>query len=376
MARARRLALIAASAALAAGSLAAAGCGGDDDSAAADTGSGAATSAASGGGSVSGQIAGAGSSAQDAAQQAWIAGFQTANSGATISYDPIGSGGGREQFVAGATAYGGSDSALADDELTGAQKRCGGPDNLVEIPVYVSPIAVAYNLPDVADLQLAPDTVAKIFAHTITKWNDPAIAADNPGVDLPDSAITTVSRSDKSGTTANFTDYLSKVAPSSWTFEPADTWPVKGGESAQGTSGVVDAIGAGEGTIGYADESQVGDLGVAKIKVGSEYVAPSAQSAAAIFDESPRTNDPGKYVFTYNVKRDTTTQGVYPIVLVSYDMACTTYSDAGQAALVKGYLNYVISAAGQDASAQNAGSAPIPDSLRTKIQPAVDAIGS
>ncbi|MGE0027656.1 MAG: phosphate ABC transporter substrate-binding protein PstS [Thermoleophilia bacterium] len=373
MARARRLALIAASAALAAGSLAAAGCGGDDDSgAAADTGSGAATS----GSSVSGQIAGAGSSAQDAAQQAWIAGFQTANPGATVSYDPIGSGGGREQFVAGATAYGGSDSALADTELTGAQQRCGGVDNLVEIPVYVSPIAVAYNLPDVPDLQLSPDTVAKIFAHKITKWNDPAIAADNPDASLPSSDITTVTRSDKSGTTKNFTDYLSKVSPSNWTYEPEDTWPVKGGESAQGTSGVVDAIGAGEGTIGYADESQVGDLGVAKIKVGSEYVAPSAESAAAIFDESPRTNDPGKYVFTYDVKRDTTSQGVYPIVLVSYDMACTTYSDAGQAALVKGFLNYVISPEGQDASAQNAGSAPIPDSLRTKIQPAVDAIGS
>src|SRR3954451_19554611 len=93
-------------------------------------------SSGSGGGAektadLSGNLAGAGSSAQDAAQQAWIAGFQDSNQDVTISYDPVGSGGGREQFIAGGVAYAGSDAALKEDELTGAQKRCGGPDNLV-----------------------------------------------------------------------------------------------------------------------------------------------------------------------------------------------------------------------------------------------------
>ena len=112
--------------------------------------------------------------------QAWITGFQDANPDTTVSYDPVGSGGGREQFVAGGTAFAGSDSALADDELSGAQERCGGPDNLVELPVYISPIAIIYNLDGVDNLQLSPATAAQIFAQKITNWNDPAIAADNP----------------------------------------------------------------------------------------------------------------------------------------------------------------------------------------------------
>ncbi|HMO00160.1 MAG TPA: phosphate ABC transporter substrate-binding protein PstS [Miltoncostaeaceae bacterium] len=370
MARARRLALIAASAALAAGSLAAAGCGGDDDSGAASDTSGGGAAASD----VSGTIAGAGASSQDAAMEAWIAGFQQANPGATISYDPVGSGGGREQFVAGGTVFGGTDAHLADEELTGAQERCGGVNNLIEIPVYVSPIAVAYNLPGVEGLNLSAETLAKIMKREITKWNDPAIAADNPDASLPDTDITTVSRSDESGTTENFQEYLKAAAPSVWTYEVDGNWPVKGGEAAQGTSGVVDAISAGEGTIGYADASQVADLGVANIGVGGTFVPPSPEAAAAILEESPQTDDRGDYVFTYDLKRDTTAEGVYPIVLVSYEMACTQYSSAQDAAVVKPFLSWIISTEGQQAAASAAGSAPLSPQIQTLIQPAVDAI--
>ena len=323
---------------------------------------------------VSGNIAGAGSSAQDAAMQAWIAGLQSTSPDATVSYDPVGSGGGREQFVSGGVDFAGSDSPLADDELTGAQKRCGGADNLVEIPVYISPIAVIYNLEGVDNLQLSPETAAKIFAQKITKWNDPAIAQDNPGTKLPDQRISPVNRSDESGTTENFTDWLSQTAPKVWTYEPDGNWPVKGGEAAEGTSGVVDAVKNGKGTIGYADESQARELGVAKIKVGSEYVAPSADAAAAVIDKSQETEDAGKYVFTYKVNR--TVEGTYPIALVSYQIACTTYDSADKGKLVKALESFIVSSEGQDAAAKNAGSAPISDALRQKIQPAVDAIGA
>src|SRR5262245_48546537 len=234
---------IGAALALATGAVA---CGGDDDE-----GSSAATGTGGGGSSLSGEIAGAGASSQEAAMEAWIAGFQGQNEDVTVSYDPVGSGGGREQFVAGATAFGGTDAHLADEELTGAQERCGGVDNLVEIPVYVSPIAIIYNLPDVEGLQLSPETLATIFKKEITTWNDPAIAADNPDADLPDTRITPVNRSDESGTSENFQQYLSAVAPDVWTYEVSGDWPVKGGEAAQGTSGVVGAVKAGEGTIGY-----------------------------------------------------------------------------------------------------------------------------
>lgn len=369
MARGRQLAALLAASALAVGSLAAAGCGDDDDDGSGTNGGGGSSSG------VTGEIVGAGASSQAAAQEAWAAGFQEANPGATIAYDPVGSGGGREQFVAGGVDFAGSDAALAGEELTGAQNRCGGPDNLIEIPAYVSPIAIAYNLPSVENLQLSPATLAKIFKGDITTWNDPAIAADNPDADLPSTRITTVHRSDESGTTENFAEYLAAAAPDVWTYEVDGDWPVSSGEAAQGTSGVVGAIGGGEGTIGYADESQVGDLGAVSIKVGQNFVGPSPEAAAAIIDASPETTDPGQYVFTYTLKRDTEAEGTYPVVLVSYMLACTQYDSAQKAAGVKAYFQYITSSEGQAAAAQAAGSAPLSAALTEKITPAIDAIG-
>jgi phosphate transport system substrate-binding protein len=327
---------------------------------------------------VSGDLAGAGSSAQQAAQEAWTAKFEDQNSGATISYDAIGSGGGRDQFIAGGqTAFAGSDSPFDTDELPKATQRCA-PGDLVQIPNYISPIAIIYNLPGIEGLQLAPDTTAKIFKGEITTWDDPAIKADNPGADLPSTTITPVHRSDESGTTANFTDYLHEAAPSVWTFDPDGNWPLKTGESGAQTSGLVQAVKAGEGTIGYADESQAGDLGVAKVKVGNTYVAPSAQGATNDFDQSQK--DPelsqGKYVFAYKVQRTPTDASSYPVLLVSYLMGCTKYDDSNTTDLVKAYFGYIISDEGQQAAAANAGSAPIPPGIKKEDQPAIDAIGS
>jgi phosphate transport system substrate-binding protein len=344
---------------------------GDDDSGSGDDGG----SAASGGAQLSGTIAGAGSSAQAAAMEAWRAAFQEANPDATVSYDPVGSGGGREQFVAGGVDFAGSDAALEGDELQAAQKQCGGPDSLVEFPAYISPIAIIYNLEGVEDLQLSPETVAKIFKGEITQWDDPAIKADNPDAELPGDRISVVHRSDESGTTENFQDYLSKAAGDVWTYEVSGDWPVKGQEAAQGTSGVVEAVTAGSGAIGYADESQAGDLGIAKVKVGVEFVGPSAEAAAAVLEASDETDDPGEYVFTYDLARDTTQSGAYPVVLISYQLTCTQQDDAAKAELVKGYFNFLLSPDGQATAQEAAGSAPLSDALRQKFQPAVDAIG-
>jgi phosphate transport system substrate-binding protein len=343
-----------------------AACGGSDDS-------------ASGSSGASGTIAGAGSSAQQAAQEAWVAKFEDENSGATISYDPIGSGGGRDQFIAGGnTAFAGSDSPFDTDELPKATQRCqSGGGDLVQIPNYLSAIAIIYNLPGVDSLQLSPDVTAKIFRGEITKWNDPAIAAENPGANLPDTTITPVHRSDESGTTANFTDYLHEAAPSVWTDEPDSSWPLQSGESGAQTSGLVQAVKAGEGTIGYADESQAGDLGVAKVKVGNTYVAPSAQGASTDFDQSQK--DPqlsqGKNVFAYTVQRTPTDPSAYPVLLVSYLMGCTKYDSTETTDLVKAYFNFIISDEGQQLAQQNAGSAPIPPGIKKEDTPAIDAIG-
>ena len=340
-------------------------------------GSSSSDSSSSSGGNLSGEVAGAGSTAQEAAQEAWTAEFENANSGATITYDAVGSGGGREQFMAGGVAFAGSDAALSTEEgeLTKAAKRCN-PGKLVEVPAYVSPIAIIYNLEGVESLQLDPETLAKIFNQEISAWNDPAIAKDNPGVELPDTRITPVNRSDESGTTQNFTEYLSEVVPSIWKYEVSGDWPVKGGEAAQGTSGVVEAVTAGDGAIGYADASQAGELGVATIKVGNEYAEPTPEAAAKILEESPEAKDLAKspYMFPFELDRKTESQGTYPIVLVSYLIGCTKYDSASEAAIVKGYFEYAISSEGQEIAAENAGSAPLSAALTKKIQPAVEAI--
>ena len=307
--------------------------------------------------------------------QGWQAGYNGIQPDVNFSYDPVGSGGGREQFLAGGTDFAGSDAALDDEELALAEERCG-ESGIFELPNYISPIAVIYNLPGVEDLQLDPETLAKIFNQEITDWNDKAIAADNPGVELPDTRITPVNRSDESGTTENFTEYLSEVVPSVWSYEVSGDWPVKGGEAASGTSGVVEAVAAGEGAIGYADASQAGELGQAKIKVGSEYAEPTPEAAAKVLEESPLDKElsPDKYTMAYKLDRKTEAEGTYPIVLTSYLIACTKYDSADEAAAVKAYLEYAISPEGQELAAEQAGSAPLSSALTSKVTPAIEAI--
>ncbi|GAA2138276.1 phosphate ABC transporter substrate-binding protein PstS [Nocardioides koreensis] len=328
------------------------------------------------GGGLSGTLNGGGSSAQEAAQGAWRAGFQTDNSGVTVNYDPVGSGTGRENFISGAYMFAGSDAALSEDggELDKAKERCGG--DVIEVPAYVSPIAVVYNLEGVDNLQLSAPVIGDIFSGKITKWNDPKIAADNPDADLPSTTITPVHRSDDSGTTENFTDYLSQASEGSWKYEADGVWPIKGGEAGDGTSGLVAAVKAGDGTIGYADESQVGDLGVASIKVGSDYNAPTAEGAAKALAASPRVEGRGDNDMAIEVDRTTTESGTYPISLTSYLIACPTYDDANDADMVKGYLSYIVSEDGQQAAADQAGSAPLESSLQQEAAKVVDQISA
>jgi phosphate transport system substrate-binding protein len=325
--------------------------------------------------SLSGNLVGAGSSAQDAAQQAWIAGFQTANPDVTIDYDPSGSGAGRETFLEGASDFAGSDRAFDDEEIAaGGFAKCAADSSIVELPLYISPIAVIFNVEGVDTLNLDAATIAGIFAGSITTWNDPAIVALNPDATLPDLAITPVHRSDDSGTTENFTDYLAAAAPDVWTYEADGVWPFEGGEAAQGTSGVVDAVTNGTGTVGYADASRAGDLGTVAVQVGDEFVEYSPEAAAAIVDASPEAEGRAEGDIAIEIDRATEEAGVYPIVLVSYLIACQQYEDPANVELVKSYLSYIASPEGQDVAAEAAGSAPISDALREQVTAAIDSI--
>jgi phosphate transport system substrate-binding protein len=325
--------------------------------------------------SLSGTLKGAGSSAQESAMDAWRAGFQTDNPDVTVNYDPSGSGAGVEQFNAGAIDFAGSDAALdpSKGEVDAAKERCGA--NALEVPDYVSPIAVVYNLEGVDSLNLSAKTISQIFDGTITKWDDAAIKADNPDATLPSTAITPVHRSDESGTTKNFTDYLAQAGEGAWK-SPADkVWPLKSGEAANGTSGVIAAVKAGAGSVGYADESQVGDLRTASIKVGDAFVAPSAEGAAKALAVSPEDDTRTQGDLAIKVDRTTTEAGAYPLMLTSYLIACPTY-EGDKADLVKGFLKYVISTGGQQKAADNAGSAPLPDELQKKAEAIIDSISA
>jgi len=340
---------------------------GNEDGSSGDTGSDALT----------GTLNAGGASSQESAQGAWRAGFQTDNPDLTINYDPVGSGTGRENFNNGGYSFAGSDSYLTDDEgeLSAAQERCGGEDP-IEVPAYVSPIAVVFNLEGVDSLNLSAPVIAQIFDGKITTWNDAAIAALNDGVDLPDTAITPVHRSDDSGTTKNFTDYLAKAGDGSWGYESDGVWPIKGGESGEGTSGLIAAVSGGEGTIGYADESQAGDLGLVSIQVGDEFNAPSADGAAKVLAVSPRVEGRPAVDMAIDVDRTTTESGAYPLLLASYLIACQHYDDANEAAMVKGYLSYIVSDAGQQTAAEQAGSAPLEASIASEAQGIVAKIAA
>ncbi|MEC5184988.1 phosphate transport system substrate-binding protein [Cryobacterium sp. MP_3.1] len=323
---------------------------------------------------LTGTINAAGASSQGSAQEAWISAFQTANPDVTINYDPSGSGAGRETFIAGGTDFAGSDSYLSDEELAGTFAACA-PDTLaVDLPVYISPIAVIFNVEGVTDLNLDADTLAKIFTGAITTWNDPAIVALNADADLPATAITAVHRSDDSGTTKNFADYLFQAAPDVWTEKPADPFPYATGEGAQGTSGVVDAVTNGTGTIGYADASRAGDLGVAKIKVGDEFVEYTAEAAAAVVDGSPLVEGRADNDLAVKLDRLTTDATHYPLVLVSYALVCTEYADAEQGALVKEYVSYMASEDGQAEAAASAGAAPLSADLQAKVAAVLETV--
>jgi phosphate transport system substrate-binding protein len=323
---------------------------------------------------LSGILDGAGSSAQSAAQDVWVSSFQRENASVTVNYDPSGSGAGREQFIAGGVSFAGSDSALSEEELASEFAGCAPGSSAIDLPVYVSPLVLVYNVDGVDSLRLDAETIARIFANQITRWDDPAIAALNEGATLPDAPISAVHRSDDSGTTKNFTDYLHDNVPNVWDAEAADAFPYSGGEAAQGNSGIVSAVDGGNNTIGYVDASKAAGLDVAELKVGDSFVEYSAEAAAAIIDASPTIERENEHDIVVDVDRTSTAEGVYPLVLVSYLIACEEYTDPAEAELITGYLRTVASLAGQADAAEGAGSAPLSEEFSARVLAAVDSI--
>ncbi|HEU5156870.1 MAG TPA: phosphate ABC transporter substrate-binding protein PstS [Streptosporangiaceae bacterium] len=338
------------------------------------------TSPSSGGGAAAGSgncvkatVNAAGSSAQANAVTEWIKGYQSGCAGANLNYNPSGSGAGVQSFISGQVAFAGSDSALKPDEVTPAKQRCQG-NNALNLPMVVGPVAVAYNLRGLSDLQLSPTTIANIFSGKITKWNDPAIKKDNPNATLPDTAVKSVHRSDESGTTDNFTSFLAATAPDVWKFEPGKKWTAPGGQGGTKSDGVTTVIKQTDGAIGYIEMSYAtqAKLNTAKVANGSgEFVALSTDSASKALEGAEITGTGND--LSMKIDYATKTAGAYPIVLVTYEIVCEKGLPSEQSQFVKSFLTYTSSSAGQNVLA-GLGYAPLPPAVLTKVQNAVKAL--
>ncbi|HEX6471933.1 MAG TPA: phosphate ABC transporter substrate-binding protein PstS [Streptosporangiaceae bacterium] len=356
-----------------AGALALSACGSDNNGPA--TGSGGGGSAASIGGAAcaKGTLTASGSTAQANAMSAWIKNYQQACGGATINYQGVGSGAGIQQFTAGSTGMAGSDSALKPEEHGPADQRCKS-GKAIDLPMVGGPIAVVYNLPGVDGLRMSPKNLAGIFSGKITKWNDPAIAKDNPDAKLPSSAIQPFHRSEESGTTDNFTKFLKAAAGGAWTFDPGKKWVAPGGQGAKGSDGIAQAVKQTQGTISYDEYSYATNsrLQTAKVANGSgEFVELTTDSASKGIEAAKivgQGND-----LALSIDYATKEQGAYPVVLVTYEITCEKGLSSDQLSLVRSFLTYTVSDQGQ-AGLTQLGYAPLPKSLQQKVQAALQAL--
>jgi phosphate transport system substrate-binding protein len=294
-------------------------------------------------------------------------------SGKTLAYNPTGSGAGVDQFIAKQVDFAGSDSALNDEQAKKAVDRCSG-NPAWNLPLVFGPVAMAYNIEGVDKLVVNADVLAKIFQGQITKWNDPAIAALNSGTNLPDADIKPVYRSDSSGTTDNFQTYLTAAAPQSWTKGKGKEFQGGAGEGAQKSSGVVQAIQATPGSIGYVEKSPAAAAGLknAEIDSGAGAVALTDDSTKAAVAAAKFKAEGMDLTLDLNALYASKEPGSYPLMLATYEIACSKGYDADTAAAVKSFLT--VSANQGQANLSAAGYVPLPDSFKERLLKSVDAI--
>ena len=297
-----------------------------------------------------------GATFQQAAQEVAIEAFQKANKNIKVNYGAGGSGKGRQDFADQVVDFACSDAPYKEADLA---KVKGG--EFFYIPNVLGAITVSYNV-DVDKLNLSPDTIAKIFARAVNKWNDPAISADNPGVELPDSDIVVARRSDGSGTTENFTKFLEGAAAASWKLKSGSTveWPADT-QAGNGNGGVAQIVKSTKGAIGYVDLSDAKASGLkwAAVKnAAGKFVDPTPEAVSAAADGIDVKDN---LIFSaLNAKGD----AAYPITAQSWCMAYAKQADKAKGAAVKAYLEFLVTDA--QALLPEIDFAPIPKSLQDK----------
>jgi phosphate transport system substrate-binding protein len=322
----------------------------------------------SGGSSLSGTLNASGSTLQLVYEQQAIQSFKSVQPNMTVNYGGGGSGKGRTDLASGVVNFAGSDSPIPSDEASSFKGK-----TVLYYPILIAPITVSYNLSGLSKrLQLSPPVIAKIFQGKITKWNDSAIAADNPGVKLPSTSITIAHRSDSSGTTANFSEFLVEGAPGVWKLGSGSTinWPAnsRGGD---GNGGVAQIIKSTPGAIGYVDfaDAKASGLTYASIKnKEGNYIVPSVQAGSEAASNA-------------SVKPDLTFSAIwapgansYPITAQSWVLVYQKQSSSNTTKMLKAYIGYLVGA-GQKLL-PGLGYAQLPSSIDQKAKAQLSMIGS
>ena len=332
------------------------------------SGSSSSSSSSSGGSAnLSGTLNGSGSTFQLTFQQEAIAAFKSVQPNMTVNYGGGGSGKGRTDLAAGTVNFAGSDSPIPAKEASGFTGK-----TILYFPVIIGPITMAYNLSGVSNLKLSPATIAGIFSGKIKTWNDPAIKADNSGASLPSTPITLAVRSDSSGTTQNFTEFLVDATGSAWSLGSSSTikWPSTA-RAASGNPGVAQVVKSTPGAIGYVDYATAKASGLTFASVKNQagnYIAPSPSSASAAGSTVTLKPD-----LTFAAAWSSNPQA-YPITYQSWDLVFQKQSSANTAKMLKAYIGYLLGD-GQKLITP-LGYAPLPANILSKAKAQLSKIGS
>jgi phosphate transport system substrate-binding protein len=308
---------------------------------------------------------GSGSTLSKPYQETAIEEFKKANKGVTLNYGGGGSGKGRQDLADMVVDFAGSDSPYKEADLA---KIKGG--EVLYFPILLGPITVSYNLPGVDKLQLTADTIAKIFQRDIKKWNDKAIATDNPGAKLPDVDIVVAHRADGSGTTQNFTEYLNGAAKGAWKLKSGSTveWP-SDTQAGQGNGGVAQIVKSTKGAVGYVDlsDAKASGLKYASVKnLSGKFVDPTTAAASSAGDGIEVKSN---LLFSaLNAKGEKS----YPITCQTWVIVYAKQADHAKGEALKAYLKYLVKD-GQKLLSE-IDYAPLPKSLQDKAIKQLDKI--
>nr|WP_232959223.1 phosphate ABC transporter substrate-binding protein PstS [Corynebacterium marambiense] len=322
---------------------------------------------------TTGTLSAEGASSQQKAMDLFGTVYQQQVPGAQFNYTASGSGSGQKQFIAAQVAFGGSDSPLSDEQVPEAAKRCGG-NEAWHLPLVIGPVAVAYHLEGVSDdIVLSPEVIAKIFSGKISSWDDAAIAALNDGVDLPDTPINVVYRSEESGTSDNFQKFLKAAAPGEWD-TTGKSFPSATGAGANGSNGVVTEVSKTNGGITYVEAGFATEQGlsIAQIDFGEGAVELNDKSVGKALDNLTYKTEGHNMVVDSTKLFEMKTEGAYPLVLTTYEIVCSAGYDEETSKMVKDFLNVALNT--QNERLEKQGYIPVSGNYAKKLKDAVDAI--